>query len=80
MRKEDTPERLKKRKYEEKHKAERKAQYKVWGTSVERKFADEIDEFLARHPNLSKVAIITEGFIALKERYEPNGNNGGSNG
>ena len=80
MRKEDTPERLKKRKYEEKHKDERKAQYKVWGTSVERKFADEIDEFLARHPNLSKVAIITEGFIALKERYEPNGNNGGSNG
>ena len=71
MRKEDTPERLKKRKYEEKHKDERKAQYKVWGTSVERKFADEIDEFLARHPNLSKVAIIAEGYIALKARYEP---------
>lgn len=71
MRKEDTPDRLKKRKYEEKHKEERKAQYKVWGTSVDRKFADEIDEFLARHPNLSKVAIIVEGYKALKEQLEP---------
>jgi len=72
MRKEDTPDRLKKRKYEEKHKDERKAQYKDWGTSVDRKFAEEIDEFLARHPNLSKVAIITEGYRVLKETLEPN--------
>ena len=71
MRKEDTPDRLKKRKYEEKHKDERKAQYKVWGTSVDRKFADEIDEFLSRHTGLSKVAIIAEGYMSLKERYEP---------
>lgn len=71
MRKEDTPDRLKKRKYEEKHKEERKAQYKVWGTSVDRKFADEIDEFLARHPNLSKVAIIAEGYKALRDQLEP---------
>ena len=74
MRKEDTPDRLKKRKYEEKHKEERKAQYKVWGTSVDRKFADEIDEFLARHPNLSKVAIIAEGYNVLIQRYEPTEN------
>lgn len=71
MRKEDTPDRLKKRKYEEKHKAERKAQYKVWGTSIDRKFAEEIDDFLSRHPNLSKVAIIAEGYRVLKETVEP---------
>ena len=71
MRKEDTPDRLKKRKYEEKHKDERKAQYKVWGTSIDRQFAEEIDEFLSRHPNLSKVAIIAEGYRVLKETVEP---------
>lgn len=71
MRKEDTPDRLKKRKYEEKHKDERKAQYKVWGTSIDRKFAEEIDDFLSRHPNLSKVAIIAEGYRVLKETVEP---------
>lgn len=71
MRKEDTPDRLKKRKYEEKHKDERKAQYKVWGTSIDRQFAEEIDEFLSRHPNLSKVAIIAEGYRVLRETVEP---------
>ena len=69
-RKESTPARESRRKYEEKHKADRKAQYKIWGTSVERQFADEIDEFLSRHPNLSKVAIVSEGYRVLKERFE----------
>lgn len=69
--KENTPARISRRKYEEKHKNERKAQYKVWGTSIERQFADEIDEFLSRHPNLSKVAIVSEGYRILKERFEP---------
>ncbi len=70
-RKENTPERTKRRKYEEVHKDERKAKSKIWGTSVDRQFADEIDEFLSRHPNLTKVAIIVEGYKALKERFEP---------
>ena len=69
--KENTPARISRRKYEEKHKTERKSQYKVWGTSVDRQLADEIDEFLSRHPNCSKVAIIVEGYKALKERLEP---------
>ena len=69
MRKEDTPDRLKKRKYEEKHKEERKAQYKVWGTSIDRKFAEEIEEFLAKH-KLSKVDLISAGFALLKENVE----------
>ena len=62
-RKENTPERERKRVYEERHKDERKAKCKVWGTSIERKFADEIDEFLARH-NITKVAVIAACFEA----------------
>lgn len=69
-RKESTPERERKRTYEEKHKDERKAKCKVWGTSVDRKFAEEIDVFLKRH-NLTKVAVIAEGFEALRKQFEP---------
>ncbi len=69
-RKESTPERERKRTYEERHKDERKAKCKVWGTSIDRKFADEIDEFLTRH-NITKVAVITAGFEALRKQYEP---------
>lgn len=69
-RKENTPERERKRNYEEKHKEKRKAKCKVWGTSIDRKFADEIDEFLIKH-NITKVAVITAGFEALRKQYEP---------
>ena len=48
---------------------ERKSKSKVWGTSVSREFADEIDEFLIKH-NVTKVAVITAGFEALKAQYE----------
>ena len=68
-RKEDTPERERKRTYEAKHKEECKSKSKVWGTSVSREFADEIDEFLIKH-NVTKVAVITAGFEALKAQYE----------
>lgn len=69
-RKENTPARERKRTYEEKHKDERKAKSKVWGTSVDRKWADEIDEFLKKH-KLTKVAVIAAGFEALRNQYEP---------
>lgn len=69
--KENTPDRVKRRKYEESHRDERKAKNKIWGTSVDRQFADEIDEFLSRHPNLTKVAIIVEGYNSLREKFEP---------
>ena len=42
---------------------------KVWGTSISREFTDEIDEFLIKH-NVTKVAVITAGFEALKAQYE----------
>ena len=68
-RKENTSIRKARRQYEEKHKAERKAANKVWGTSIPRALADEIDEFLTAH-NLSKVALINEGYQALRMQYE----------
>ena len=61
---------IKDKRYEEKHKEKRKAKCKVWGTSVDRKFADEIDEFLVKH-NITKVAVIAAGFEALRKQYEP---------
>ena len=51
-RKEDTPQRIIRRKYEEKHKDERQAAHKVWGTSVDRSLANEIDDFLIKHRKL----------------------------
>lgn len=69
-RKESTPEREKRRKYEDTHKEERKSKCKVWGTSIDRRLADEIDEFLTAH-KLTKVALIAAGLQALKDQYEP---------
>ena len=68
-RKESAPIRERRRKYEERHKSERKAQYKIWGTSIDRKTAEEMDEFLIKH-SLTKVDLISAGFAKLKELYE----------
>ena len=65
-RKASTPIRESRRRYEEKHKEERKARNRVWGTSLAREYADEIDEFLKTH-NISKVDLIYAGYEALKQ-------------
>ena len=67
-RKPDTPVRKSRRKYEEWNKDERKEKNKVWGTSIDRQYANEIDEFLARH-NLTKVELIVAGYQALRGYY-----------
>ncbi len=67
--KENTPMRETRRRYEDVHKEERKAKCKVWGTSIERSFADEMDEFLEKH-HITKVAVIVAGYEALKKQYE----------
>ena len=72
--KKDTPGRLIRRRYEERHKEARKAQYKVWGTSVSRPLAEEIDAFLNQN-GISKVKLINEGYYMLKERVEKENNN-----
>lgn len=69
-RKEDTPARIVRRRYEEQHKSERNEKNKVWGTSIERKFAEEIDEFLKEH-GLTKVELIVAGYQALLDSYGP---------
>ena len=63
-RKQDTPTRISRRAYEEKHKEERKLLNKVWGTSIPRKDAEKIDEFLTKN-GLSKVDLIMAGFNYL---------------
>lgn len=50
--------------YEEKHKEERKAKSMVWGTSVPRKYAEEINDFLAEY-GFTKVQLIEAGYKAL---------------
>ena len=52
------------KRYEEKHKAERKAKCMVWGTSVPRKYAEEINEFLNKY-GYTKVQLIEAGYKAL---------------
>ncbi len=69
-RKEDTPERIVRRRYEERHREERVQKNKVWGTSIERKFSDKIDAFL-KERDLKKVDLIYAGFQALQNQYGP---------
>lgn len=64
-----TPIRQARRKYEEKNKEVRKAQNKVWGTSIPRKDAEDIDDFLVQH-GLTKVDLIYAGFQAIQDRYK----------
>lgn len=55
---------VKDKRYEEKHKAERKAKCMVWGTSVPREKAEQINDFLKRY-GYTKVQLIEEGYKAL---------------
>ena len=55
---------IKDKRYEEKHKAERKAKCMVWGTSVPREKAEQINEFLNRY-GYTKVQLIEAGYKAL---------------
>lgn len=55
---------IKDRRYEERHKAERKAKCMVWGTSLPREKAEQINEFLKRY-GYTKVQLIEAGYKAL---------------
>ena len=68
-RKASTPMRESRRRYEEKHKETRKERNRVWGTSLAREYAEEIDEFLKTH-NISKVDLICAGYEALKQNIQ----------
>ena len=55
------------KRYEEKHKNERKAKNVVWGTSIPRETAEEVDAFLKKH-GYTKVKLIEEGYKSLMEQ------------
>jgi hypothetical protein len=57
------------KRYEEKHKEERKAKSLVWGTSVPRQFAEEINEFLSQY-GFTKVQLIEAGYKALLDEAD----------
>jgi hypothetical protein len=52
------------KRYEEKHKEARKAKSLVWGTSVDRKFAEDVNDFLKKY-GYTKVELIKKGYEAL---------------
>ena len=52
--------------YEERHKEERKEKYLVWGTSVSRKFAEEVNAFLKEN-GYTKVRLIEAGDKIFKK-------------
>ena len=63
-RKENTALRVTRRKYEETHKDKRKEKSMVWGTSIPRKEAKEINEMLEKY-GYTKVQLIKAGYKAL---------------
>ena len=68
--KEDTSIRLRKRKYEELHKGERKKATKHFDTLIKAEDMDEINAFLAKH-HITKVDLVFAGYEALKAEYGP---------
>ena len=68
-RKEDTPVRKTRRKYEEKNKEKRKQASGNFGTMIPRDLFDEINAFLAKH-HITKVQLIFRGYESLKAEYE----------
>lgn len=67
--KKETPIRKARRKYEEVHYDERREANKVWGTSVPREFAEELDGFL-RENKLSKAKFLYLSYELVKEHYK----------
>ena len=58
------PRASKDKRYEDRHKEERKAKCMVWGTSVERQEAEDINAFLEKY-GFTKVQLIRAGYKAL---------------
>ena len=61
---EKKPRAIKDKRYEDKHKAERKAKSLSWGTSVPRETAENINAFLKTY-GYTKVQLIEAGYKAL---------------
>ena len=57
------------KRYEDRHKEERKAKCMIWGTSVERPLAEEINAFL-KATGFTKVQLIKAGYQTLLKEAE----------
>ena len=68
-RKEDTPLRKTRRKYEEKNKEKRKQASGTFGTMIPRALFDEINAFLEEN-GITKVQLVKEGYEALKSKKQ----------
>ena len=55
------------KRYEERHKEERKVAHAVWGTSMKREDFEELNKFLKEN-HIPKVRLIYVGWQALKEQ------------
>ena len=64
-----TPKKIIDKRYEDKHKEERKAAHAVWGTSMNREDFGKLNKFLKEH-NIKKVELIYAGWLALEEQYK----------
>ena len=69
MKKEDTPRRISRRRYEEKRKAERQANSGNFQTMIPRKEYERICSFMKEH-RITKVDLIYAGFAALMNDME----------
>ena len=63
---------MRKRKYEERHKEERRKATKHFDTLIKAEEMDEINAFLAKH-HITKVDLVFAGYEALKSEYGPKG-------
>ena len=68
MKKEDTRERIIKRKYEQTHKEERKKASEQFNTRLPRESHEKICTFLKEH-GISKVELIFAGYEVLQNKY-----------
>ena len=59
------------KRYEDRHKEERKAAHAVWGTSMRREDFEELNKFLKEN-HIPKVRLIYIGWHILKEQLNSN--------
>ena len=71
-----TPKKELDKRYEDKHKEERKAVHAVWGTSMNREDFDKLNKFL-KDNGIKKVELIYAGWQALQEQLNHNKPAGG---
>lgn len=57
------------KRYEDRHKEERKAAHATWGTSLNRMDFERLNEFLKEN-GITKVELIYAGWAALREQTE----------